>query len=145
MDKTNGYDFFCPNEDLLWHLYHHSMPYHWSDHRDTQQKQAGDRFEVTAVCEEVAIRAQQACRDFSAMKMDGVRALAARSDVDAILMMCPQWFGPLPIFAACDEGKAVYCAAALDLQLEQAQHLKRRVEEAGIAFMAALPKPFSLV
>lgn len=100
----------------------------------------GDRFQVTAVCEEVAVRSQQACRDFGATAMDGFRALAARGDVDAILMMCPQWYGPLPIFAACDEGKAVYCAAALDLQLEQAQHLKRRVEEAGIAFMAALPR-----
>ncbi len=36
---TQGYDFFCPNEDLLWHLYHHTMPYHWTDHRHTQKNQ----------------------------------------------------------------------------------------------------------
>jgi len=34
---TQGYDFFCPNEDLLWHLYQHTMPFHWSDHQHTQQ------------------------------------------------------------------------------------------------------------
>lgn len=100
----------------------------------------GDRFEVKAVCEEVAVRAQQVAREFDATAVDGFRALTARKDVDAILMLCPQWFGPLPIFAACDEGKAVYCAAALDLDYQQAQLVKQRVEQSGIAFMAALPR-----
>jgi hypothetical protein len=40
---THGYDFFCPNEDLIWHLYQHSMPVHWSDHRDTQHDNALER------------------------------------------------------------------------------------------------------
>jgi predicted dehydrogenase len=92
------------------------------------------------VFEEVAVRAQQIARDFEATAMDGYRALAARTDIDAILMLSPQWFGPLPIFAACDEGKAVYCAAAMDLDFEQAKQVKNRVEESGIAFMAALPR-----
>ena len=100
----------------------------------------GDRFEVRAVCEEVAVRAQQVARDFEAAAVDGFRALTARKDIDAILMLCPQWFGPLPILAACDEGKAVYCGATLDLDFEQARRIKRRVEESGIAFMAALPR-----
>lgn len=40
---THGYDFFCPNEDLLWHLYNHSMPHHWADHRDTQHELSIER------------------------------------------------------------------------------------------------------
>lgn len=110
-----------------------------SKHRRTLRA-LGDRFEVRAVCEEVAVRAEQVARDFGAVAVDGYRALTCRSDIDAILMLAPQWFGPMPIFAACDEGKAVYCAAAMDLDIDQAQRVKQRVEEAGIAFMAALPR-----
>jgi hypothetical protein len=40
---TQGYDFFCPNEDLLWHLYEHTMPHHWADHRNTQENRSIDR------------------------------------------------------------------------------------------------------
>ena len=99
-----------------------------------------DRFEVRAVCAQVALRAERAAEEFQAEAVDGYRALTAREDIDAILMLSPQWFGPLPIFAACESGKAVYCAAALDLDFEQAHEVRRRVEEAGIAFMAELPR-----
>jgi glycosyltransferase involved in cell wall biosynthesis len=37
---THGYDVYCPNEDLLWHLYQHSMPLHSADHRDNQNEVA---------------------------------------------------------------------------------------------------------
>ena len=40
---THGYDFFCPNEDLIWHKYKHKMPTHWSDHGDSLQEVANDR------------------------------------------------------------------------------------------------------
>lgn len=29
---TSGYDLFCPNETLIWHLYDHDQPKHWDDH-----------------------------------------------------------------------------------------------------------------
>ena len=72
--------------------------------------------------------------------MDGFRALACREDLDAVLVLSLQWFGALPILAACESGKAVYCAAGLDLRLEEAELVKQRVEEAGIAFMAEFPR-----
>lgn len=37
---THGYDFYCPNEDLVWHLYKHSMRQHGADHQQTQQSGA---------------------------------------------------------------------------------------------------------
>lgn len=40
---TQGYDFYCPNEDLLWHHYQHSMPVHSLDHADNQQSKAMER------------------------------------------------------------------------------------------------------
>lgn len=100
----------------------------------------GDRFEVTAVCEQIAMRAEHAARDFGAQAVDGFRALAKRPDVDALLMLAPQWYGYLPILAACDAGKAVYCATSLEIDLEEARRVKQRVEEAGIAFMSEFPR-----
>ena len=31
---THGYDLYCPNENLIWHLYDHDHPKHWDDHDD---------------------------------------------------------------------------------------------------------------
>jgi predicted dehydrogenase len=55
-------------------------------------------------------------------------------------MLAPQWYGALPILAACDAGKAVYCGVALNIDMDEARRIKNRVEEAGVAFMAELPK-----
>jgi predicted dehydrogenase len=99
-----------------------------------------DRFEVRAVCEPVAQRAEIAARDFGADAVDGFRVLAEREDIDAVIVLSGQWFGALPILAACDAGKAVYCAAALDFDTQQAGLIKARVEESGVAFMAEFPR-----
>jgi predicted dehydrogenase len=99
-----------------------------------------DRYEVRAVCEPVAHRAEMAARDFAADAVDGFRALAEREDIDAVLVLSGQWYGALPILAACDAGKAVYCAAALDFDASQARQIKQRVEASGVAFMAEFPR-----
>ena len=100
----------------------------------------GDRFEVRAVCDQIALRAEQAAREWQAQPVDGYRALAQRSDIDAVLMLSPQWYGCLPILAACDSGKAIYCATSLELDLAQARQVKEHVEKAGVAFMTEFPR-----
>ncbi|MBX9788614.1 MAG: Gfo/Idh/MocA family oxidoreductase [Pirellulales bacterium] len=111
----------------------------WETRHRPALRALSDRFEVKAVCEQVAQRAAQAARDFGAQQVDGFRALAAREDVDAILMLTRQWYGSLPILAACDAGKAIYSAAGLELDPIQALRIKQRVERAGVAFMAEFP------
>jgi predicted dehydrogenase len=95
-----------------------------------------DRFDVRAVCEQVAHRAEQAAKEFKAQPVEGYRALAARRDVDAVLMLSSQWYGALPILAACEFRKSVYCAATLDLDPAEARRIKDRVDGAGVAFMS---------
>lgn len=113
----------------------------WDTRHRPALRALSDRFEVRAVCCEVAHLAQQAAREFSACEVDGFRALCARDDVDAVLILAPEWYGPLPVLAACDFGKSVYCGAALDIDdPQQADHLRQRVEQAGIAFMAEFPR-----
>ncbi len=108
----------------------------WENRHRPALRALSDRFEVRAVCEPVAHRAEIAAKDFGATAVDGYRALAEREDVDAVMILSSQWFGPLPILAACDAGKAVYCAAPLDFQADQAAAIKERVERSGVAFVA---------
>jgi predicted dehydrogenase len=112
----------------------------WQVRHATALRALADRFEVRAVCDQVRHRAEQAAAEFHAEAVDGYRVLAKREDIDAVLVLSPQWYGALPILAACDSGKAIYCAAGLDLDVEEARQIKRRIEEAGIAFAAEFPR-----
>ena len=112
----------------------------WSTRHAPALRAMADRFEVRAICDQVRHRAEQAAVDFRAEVVDGYHALVQREDIDAILLLSPQWFGELPILAACDSGKAVYCAVGLNLSSEAAASLKERVDKAGIAFVAEFPR-----
>lgn len=112
----------------------------WDSRYRLALRSLADRFEVCAVCADVAQRAEQVAREFGAIAVDGYRALSARSDVDAVLMLSSQLYGSLPILAACDAGKAIFCGAALDLDPERAREIKSRVEASGVAFMAEFPR-----
>jgi predicted dehydrogenase len=115
----------------------------WEVRHRTALRSLNDRYEVRAIFDQVALRAEQAAREFNAKQVDGFRALAQRDDIDAVLMLAPQWYGCLPILAACDAGKAIYCAFSMELDLEQARQVKERVEKAGVAFMAEFPRRLS--
>jgi len=112
----------------------------WDQRHRPALRTLADRFEVRAFCDQVRHRAENAAADFAATAVDGYREMVRREDIDAILMLATQWWGPLPIHAACEWGKAVYCGAGLDLEAEEAQRVKRSVEQSGIAFMAEFPR-----
>lgn len=113
---------------------------HWDRRYGPALRALADCFEVRAVCEQVAHRAAQAAMEFQAMPVEGFRALTGREDLDAVLILAPQWYGSLPILAACESGKAVYCAAGLGFESGEAGKIKERVEGAGIVFMAEFPR-----
>jgi predicted dehydrogenase len=112
----------------------------WESRHLPALRALADRFEVRGICEQVAHRAAQAASRLNAVAVDGFRALAARDDVDAILYLADQWYGATPILAACDHGKAVYSAISLPLDAHEGRELRQRVDAAGIAFMAELPR-----
>jgi len=111
----------------------------WESRHLPALRALSDRFEVIAFCDPVQHRAEQAARQFNAAVHDGFRGLTQREEVDAVLLLSATFYGALPIHAACDMGKAVYCAAAIDLPDAEAVDLRQRVEAAGIAFMAEFP------
>jgi predicted dehydrogenase len=87
----------------------------------------------------VAHRAAEVAQRWPARTCDGFRALAESEDIDAVLLLSARWYGALPILAACDAGKAIYCSAALDLDTKEAEEVRQRVRDAGVAFMAEFP------
>ena len=109
---------------------------YWESHHLPALQALSDRFEVRAVCDPVWHRAVRAARQMGAYPVGGFRALTARNDVDVVFFLSAQWYGPLPIHAACEHGKAIYCAAPLDLCQDAACRLRDRVRSAGVAFMA---------
>jgi predicted dehydrogenase len=108
----------------------------WEHRHRPALRAVADRFEVRAVYEQIGHRAKMASAEFQADPVDGFRALTAREDVDAILMLSPQWCGSLPVLAACAAGKAVYFGGGVELEPEWAETVRQAVERAGVAFVA---------
>jgi predicted dehydrogenase len=111
----------------------------WETRHAPALRALADRFEVRAFCDPVAHRASEIAQRWPARTCDGFRVLASSNDIDAVLLLSARWYGALPILAACDAGKAIYCSAALELETHQANEVRRRVRDAGIAFMAEFP------
>lgn len=111
----------------------------WESRHLPALRALADRLEIRAVCDPVQHRAEFAARQLGAAVHDGYRVLIGREDVDAIMLLSAGFYGATPIHAACESGKAVYCAAALDLSDTEATELKQLVEQSGIAFMAEFP------
>jgi predicted dehydrogenase len=108
----------------------------WEKSHRPALRTLSDRLEVIAVCDQVAMRAERAARDFDACVLSGYQAMVRRNDIDAILILSPQWFGSLPVLAACDWGKSVYCGAGLELDPPKSEQIRERVERSGIVFLA---------
>jgi predicted dehydrogenase len=111
----------------------------WDTRHRPALRSLADRFEVRAVCEPVAHRACGTAKDFGAVALDSFRLLAHREDVDAIVYLSSHWYGALPIIAACEAGKAIYCATAVDLDQHWLETIRTRVQASGIAFISELP------
>lgn len=111
----------------------------WHNRHRPALNALSSRYEVRAVCDPVAHRADQVAQEFGVRSVDGFRALTTAEDIEAILMLSGRWFGALPILAACDAGKAIYCGASVEMHQDEVQELSTRVRRSGVAFMAELP------
>ena len=109
----------------------------WETRHQPALRALSDRFEIRAVCAEVAAKAEQAASEFNASVVDGFRALIAREDIDALLMFAPGWYGPLPILAACDAEKAVFCKNLHTHQAGPLSEFQSRIYIYGSEFVLA--------
>ena len=111
----------------------------WTNRHEPALRALADRYEVRAICDPVAHRAEQVAHQWNARAVDSFRDVVFADDIDAVLFLSARWFGALPIVAACEAGKAIYCGASLELSANEAAKLRHTVRQAGVAFMAEFP------
>lgn len=107
----------------------------WSRRYRPALRALQDRFEVRGIYAPVGLLADKAARSFRVPASRSFQQLIHRTDVDAVLILASDWFGPLPLLAACEAGKAVYSAVPLEWDSAGAADLCQRVDRSGIAFM----------
>lgn len=115
----------------------------WQTRHRPALRMLQERFDVRAVCCGVSKKAEPIAAEFQADLVDGYRAMVARADIDAVMILERSWHGWLPVLAACEAGKAVYWAGDLQFDPVADADVYRRVDESGIAFMAELPRRFA--
>jgi predicted dehydrogenase len=99
----------------------------------------GDDFQVRAVCDHVALRAEAEARALGCAAAAGPVDLLGREDVEAVLVLDRQWFGLWPLECACAAGKPVLCAVPLADDDAHADELAVRVRDRGLPVLMAHP------
>jgi predicted dehydrogenase len=107
----------------------------WETRHKPSLARLSDRFQVTAVYDQVFRRAEIEAAQIRCAACEGLSALIERPDVDVIYLLSRQWFGVHPIRLACEAGKPVYCALPLVDELEELESLAGLIERSGTVFM----------
>lgn len=119
------------------------LSHDWNTRHQPALRTLQDRFELAGVYSSVGAFADSVARDFGTNRYDGFRELIRRDDVDAIMVLESQWYGVLPILAACEYGKAIYCGSEISFDPQQAAQVRQEVDRSGVAFMAEFPRRFA--
>ena len=114
----------------------------WEARHKPAMARLKDRFEVVGVYDQVARRAEIEADQLGCRAFEGLTALIERPEIDAVLLLAPQWFGSHPIELAARFGKAVYSGVPLSDAGEDLDRLDRLVRSSGIAFMAEFAPRF---
>ena len=102
-----------------------------------------DRFQVVGVYNSVSVLADAAARDLDSERFDSFRAIAESPALDAVLVLEDDWYRLMPLFAACEYGKGIFCGAELKLDFGTAIHIRDKIHASGIAFMTEFPRRFA--
>jgi hypothetical protein len=85
-----------------------------------------DRFQVTAVYDQVMRRAEIEAAQLGCAAAQGLIALIERPDVDVVYLLTPQWFGLYPIQIACAYEKPISRADSIRPRCGSASSWPRR-------------------
>ncbi|MHC5538073.1 Gfo/Idh/MocA family protein, partial [Singulisphaera rosea] len=114
----------------------------WETRHKPALLQLRDRFQVTAVYDQVLRRAEIEARHLGCAAVEGLTALVNRSDVDVVYLLTPQWFGLHPIELACAAAKPIYCALPLSSEPDELERLAGLVGSSGVPFMPEFARRF---
>lgn len=100
-------------------------------------------FQVTAVFDQVPVRAAREAKRLRCDASPGLTALVERDDVDVLFLLSPQWHGLHALSLAADLAKPVFCALPIagepDLDLDR---LDRRITGSGMIFVPEFARRF---
>ena len=99
-----------------------------------------DRARVVALYDQVARRATAEAAALRCAAVDGLTDLIDRPDIDALLLLTPQWFGLHPVALAAERGKPVYCALPVAGDPGGLEDLAPRIVAGGAAFVPELAR-----
>lgn len=102
-----------------------------------------DRIQPLAVFDVVRARGEMIAHDLEARFTDGVQALIARPDIDAILFFDPDWHLDVPLHFACRHRKPVFIAGSLGADLTRIGVLEKFTSDLGIDMMPELSRRYT--
>jgi len=114
----------------------------WETRHKPALSRLRDRFQVTAVYDQVMRRAEIEANQLGCAAAEGLVALIERPDVDVVYVLTPQWFGLHPIEIALAAGKPIYCALPLSSEPEELESLAALVDRSGVPFMPEFARRF---
>lgn len=74
-----------------------------------------DRFQVIGVYNSVQALAENSARELDATSFGSFREMMESPSLDAIFVLEEDWYRLVPVYAACDFGKAIFCGSEIDL------------------------------
>ena len=102
-----------------------------------------DRFQVIGVYNSVHALAENSARELDANSFSSFREMMESPSLDAIFVLEEDWYRLVPIYAACDFGKAIFCGSEIDLSSAAANEIKLRTQSSGVAFMNEFARRFA--
>jgi len=98
------------------------------------------RARVVAVYDQVARRATVEAASIRCAAVDGLTALIDRPELDALLVLTPQWFGLHPVALAAERGTPVFCALPVAGDPAGLEALAPSIRAGGGAFVPELAR-----
>lgn len=97
------------------------------------------RFHVKAVCDQSRWRTAELARQLGCEAAEGPTDLMETADLDAVLLVDPQWYGLWPLEVACRMQLPVFCVPSLETDPEHAEEIGQRIEAAALPVQFAFP------
>jgi predicted dehydrogenase len=111
----------------------------WRRYRSLLARLRG-HVEVRAVCDQIARRAEIEAQQLSCAAAAGPVELLERPDVEAVLLLDPQWYGLWPLQHACRVTKPVLCALSPASDEPHADAMRESIQSSALPVLMALPQ-----
>ncbi len=102
-----------------------------------------DRIQPCAIYDAVQTRAETLAAELGAQRVDGMYALIARRDIEAVLLFDSSWHAQIPLHFACQQRKPIFVAGSLGDNLPQIEVLSHCAAEFGIDMMPELSRRYT--